>query len=341
MSNCFLTICIPTYNRADVLDFLLNELYNQIEFNNFNDVKIAVSDNSTNDDTKKLLLSKEKYHDLVYNKNIENLGAFGNLIKVTSMVVSEFVWVLGDDDFVTPNAVKNIYTELKNCNQYIDFIFLNSCAYDSTLSYITNSNETPHIKTCLYPKKSLKLFSDFQFSSLGHFSRLVFRQKVWLDNNPIEEREPFEIYPQMKSIFKIASKSPVLFLDKIIIINSKRAINASSGWAGYGSIYWAYEYLGLLNIASKSYGYNRTLKNQKYKYTKKIVLSYLKMNVQKETYANIIFRIKKEHSNNLFYFVFMKPVEMICMPSFIRSLIKKTGSKFGVNFHNINLDINQ
>ena len=341
MSKYFLTICIPTYNRADVLDFLLNELFNQIEFNNFSDVKIAVSDNSTNDDTGKLILSKEKYRKIVYNKNKENLGAFGNLMKVTSMVTSEFVWVLGDDDFVTPNAIKNIYQELQNCNADIDFIFLNSCGFDSTLSYISSSNESPHLKTHLYSKKSMKLFSDFSFSSLGHFSRLVFRQKAWLDNNPIHQREPFEIYPQIKSILKIASNNPVLFLDKIIIINSRRAINASASWSGYGSIYWAYEYLSLLNIASETYGYNKTIKNQKYYYTRKIVLSYLKMNVQKETYAKILFKIKKELSNSLFYFVFMKPIEIMCLSSFSRLLIKKIGSKLGVTFHNIQLDTNQ
>jgi hypothetical protein len=258
-------------------------------------------------------------------------------MKVTSMTSSEFVWVLGDDDFITPNAILNIYNLLLKISSNIDFIFLNACAYDSTLSYITNINESKNIKSRTYEKKSIDLFDDFSFNSLGHFSRLIFRQDKWLSDNPVNDRLSYEIYPQLKSILKLASQNNVYFFDKINLINSRRSTEASNSWNGFVAIYWAYEYLNLLELAVNKYGYPTKIKKLKYRNFKKIILAYLKINVQKEQYQKIIFKIKQQNGD-FFYWFFMYPIELMFSNNKIRKIAKRIAEKKGITFYNINID---
>jgi len=68
-----LSICIPTYNRAEYLDKSLNSIVSQKEFNS-EDVELVISDNSSTDNTEEVVNKyKNRYKNIIYSRNGENI----------------------------------------------------------------------------------------------------------------------------------------------------------------------------------------------------------------------------------------------------------------------------
>lgn len=111
MSN-ILSIVIPTYNRKERLLNVLNMLKKQTNQN----FLVIISDNNSNYDVEKTILEnfdnsfskKIKVH-----KNIVNKGRTVNLAEILSLSLSEWAWILSDDDELLDNSVEIIYKEIK------------------------------------------------------------------------------------------------------------------------------------------------------------------------------------------------------------------------------------
>jgi len=75
MSNIILSICIPTYNRAECLENTIRSIVNQKVFQTTNEVEIIVSDNCSSDHTANVVnVFKEIYGDkILYFRNEENI----------------------------------------------------------------------------------------------------------------------------------------------------------------------------------------------------------------------------------------------------------------------------
>lgn len=84
-SNLLLSICIPTYMRADLLDISLNEL---LSLNNFDDqVEVVISDNASTDNTSDIVRKyqeKYPYKRIRYYRSESNIGAVENSYRVLS-----------------------------------------------------------------------------------------------------------------------------------------------------------------------------------------------------------------------------------------------------------------
>ncbi len=130
------TIAIPTINRVLLLKNLLNDLNNQIvKFDLINDVEIIVSDNSDNFETKEMIeeLINQLNIDIKYYRN-------ENILKKTSEFHSfdtnidnlfrksntNYTWILGDDDYITENAVKVVFDIIKNLREKFINIYIDS-----------------------------------------------------------------------------------------------------------------------------------------------------------------------------------------------------------------------
>lgn len=106
-----LSIWIPTFNRADYLKRLLESLYGQsIEFIDSGVLEIIVSDNCSQDSTEQLC--KQSFEKLEYRKQIVNMGFDRNFSLGFSECAGEFIWTIGDDDFIQPGAVADILRTL-------------------------------------------------------------------------------------------------------------------------------------------------------------------------------------------------------------------------------------
>lgn len=115
MPQELLSICIPTYNRSHLLKPLLAGLAEQIREAGVNDVVIYVSDNASPDATPQVVeeFQKQSGVKIVYSRNPSNIGLSKNLLKVMSLGQGRFIWTLGDDEIVAPQAVPNLVRVLR------------------------------------------------------------------------------------------------------------------------------------------------------------------------------------------------------------------------------------
>ena len=112
-SSPLLSICIPTFNRAALLDVCLASVLPQVAAHS-SEVECVVSDNASNDATQGILARyQSQFPFLRVSRNTSNIGIIGNITKVASeLATGEFVWLIGDDDVMTVGAVERLINRL-------------------------------------------------------------------------------------------------------------------------------------------------------------------------------------------------------------------------------------
>jgi len=119
-----LSICVPTYNRAERLRLALLCLSEQI-CGLEEDVEVIVSDNCSQDHTREVVKEVQSRMPLLYSRNAENLGSARNFVKATCELASgEYCWIIGDDDMIRKGKVAKILGVIK-ANQDLDYFFMN------------------------------------------------------------------------------------------------------------------------------------------------------------------------------------------------------------------------
>jgi glycosyltransferase involved in cell wall biosynthesis len=119
-----LSICIPTYNRAALLEVCLASVLPQAaQFSRC--VECVISDNASSDNTAEVIERYQRQYPLRYSRNDTNIGIIGNITKVASeLAEGEYVWLLGDDDVMTAGAIERLVAILKP-NPQVDLVALN------------------------------------------------------------------------------------------------------------------------------------------------------------------------------------------------------------------------
>lgn len=115
MDQEILSICIPTYNRSHLLKQMLSVLDGQIRATDADRVAIYISDNASPDATQQVVEEFQKHSavKLVYSRNPANIGLSNNLLKVMGMGKGRFIWTLGDDELIAPDAVPGLVKALR------------------------------------------------------------------------------------------------------------------------------------------------------------------------------------------------------------------------------------
>lgn len=130
-----LSICIPSYNRLDCLDNCLNSiLISSKNVNNF-EFEVCVSDNFSDKDPIEVINKYNKQFKIIYNRNKKNLGFALNAIKSVKISTGKYAWLIGNDDLILPNALRNLSNIFKN-NSDTEYFFINSYYLNS--KYLEN-----------------------------------------------------------------------------------------------------------------------------------------------------------------------------------------------------------
>src|SRR5438445_118084 len=95
MSSPFISICIPTYKRTDLLKTLLDSILQQ----SYKDHEILINDNSPDDSVKALVRSYDHRLKISYEKNEPPVSAVENGLKVMSRASAPWIKVMHDDDW--------------------------------------------------------------------------------------------------------------------------------------------------------------------------------------------------------------------------------------------------
>lgn len=186
-----LSICIPTFNRANHLQNCLSSLV-QCGIGNNNEIEICVSDNCSTDSTSVVINQAQNFLRINRNINKSNIGAACNIIEVVKMAKGDFVWIIGDDDLLLPGACERII-DLISKDEKIDYIYVN--ANHLTTEYIYQYSQPFNLKNL---PGDMTLFSSWKgcgriefkklinpkisFDFLGGIYLSVFRRSLWNAN---------------------------------------------------------------------------------------------------------------------------------------------------------------
>ena len=119
-----LSICVPTYNRAELLRSLLLSLVPQVR-ELAGEVELVVSDNCSTDETRQTVEWARGFGPLRYHRNGENIGAIPNILLLADeLAAGEFCWLLGDDEMLRPGAVAKVVEILKSRPE-LDYVYVN------------------------------------------------------------------------------------------------------------------------------------------------------------------------------------------------------------------------
>jgi len=142
MPTPLLSICIPTLNRADLLEDMLFSLKAEVApLGGL--VEVVVSDNASKDATAEVLGRHQDW--ITSGRNESTTGFTKNLLRVTcDLARGEFVWLVGDDDLVIRGSVARVLKSLQD-HPDLDYHYLNFGWVDvlGRADIIRNMDSTP------------------------------------------------------------------------------------------------------------------------------------------------------------------------------------------------------
>lgn len=220
MNKPLLSICIPTYNRAQLLRFTLGLLVEQAaQFTEL--TEIVVSDNASTDDTNAVVREFQVHYPdlrLIYGCNSENIGAGRNILRATDdLATGEYGWVFGDDDGIRPGALQAILDVLRG-HPTVDLLDLNYSGLDDGKDLIGRIESQPLRPSCHddwtdkpFQTGQALFFSDPQYFTF--ISAKVFRLAKWraIDKTRFvvsTDWSPERYYPQMFILTEAMRDSP-------------------------------------------------------------------------------------------------------------------------------------
>lgn len=108
-----LTIGIPTYNRSQYLVECLNHICPQLT----EEVCVVVRDNcSSNYDFDSLVRPFVEKYDVKVFINNTNIGGDANTARIFETCTTKWLWILGDDDYLSQGAIELVLSTIKEHN---------------------------------------------------------------------------------------------------------------------------------------------------------------------------------------------------------------------------------
>lgn len=119
-----LSICIPTFNRANIIEETLNRFINNREFDN--DVEIVISDNASTDHTEEICTRFTHIcSNIKYFKNSSNIKD-SNFIKVLNYGKGHYLKLLNDWSYYNEDDLRYVKSTIKEYLESKKAIFFSS-----------------------------------------------------------------------------------------------------------------------------------------------------------------------------------------------------------------------
>ena len=111
MPNELLSICIPTRNRARYLREILANFAQQVVAGKIGPEQVVfyLSDNAAEDETPEIIREfARQVPQANCSRHPVNIGGDGNIAHVRALGKGEYIWVVGDDEILSENAVATV-----------------------------------------------------------------------------------------------------------------------------------------------------------------------------------------------------------------------------------------
>lgn len=221
--STLLSICIPTYNRSDFLKECLDSILQSAQGVE-RQIEIVISDNAGTDDTESMVLEMQKRFQCIrYNRNSENIGCERNVHKAVSIASGEYIWLIGDDDKLSPQSVPAMLAHLQSG---YDMVISNYRIYDKDFSTVKVPSRFnfPSEMDFRNPNEVMRVFG----THLGFMSMTVIRRARFL-STPFSEYELFAEYGFSIMFAAYAGLLPdarILYTPELMVLN--RAENSGN-----------------------------------------------------------------------------------------------------------------
>jgi len=187
-----LSICIPSFNRLDCLENCLESIL--ISSKNVNDFEfeVSVSDNFSDEDPIEVINKYNKQFKIIYNRNKKNLGFALNAIKSIKISTGKYAWLIGNDDLILPNTLRDLKNIFKN-NSDTEYFFINSyylsSKYLEIFSHPFDTDQLKNIKMTRLSKSNKNKVVNFweiidpkvSWEFLIGIFLSIFNREMWLD----------------------------------------------------------------------------------------------------------------------------------------------------------------
>ncbi|WP_448873272.1 glycosyltransferase family 2 protein [Desulfobulbus propionicus] len=225
--NYKISICIPTYNRAERLESLLAELCPMVvTCSQPGTVQVCVSDNGSNDHTAEVLrIYLKKYPFTKAHRNPQNLGFGRNLWAVAHMAEGEYIYFTGDDDSFNPNGLEVL---LQACTkQDAGLILFGTHPTHRSLARGFSQGQSVPIESL---ENYIENLGIFYASFIGN---LCFKRSAFLENCDIGEAVELSAYPHMFPVLRVIRSRGALLINTPITVFD----DTERGWRKMQPVY--------------------------------------------------------------------------------------------------------
>lgn len=213
MKEKLLSICVPTYNRVEIFKKSFYTITEQIINTSELLIELNISVNPSGDGTEDFVMKNSDFSFMKYNINKRNIGAEKNIEKVISMASGKYIWLIGDDDLLLSNTIKNVVNRLLKYKDiswmYINYGFIS----DNKLipRYVINDKDTGYKKNG--KKAILKAGRSFEGGILFTSSNIYLREAV---EEVRKKSEKFHLATMIYT-YHSASKGSAYIIEKPLI----------------------------------------------------------------------------------------------------------------------------
>ncbi len=168
-----LSICIATYNRADVIGQTLDSIISQIR----QEVEIVVADGASTDDTAVVV---QRYQDQCPSLRYYRLPVKGGVDRdychAVSSATGEYCWLLTDDDIIKPGAINKILELLPH--KY-SLVILNAEVWDRSLTHRMKDKQLRLAEDTFYQASSRETLFIETVQYLSFIGAVVIDRALW------------------------------------------------------------------------------------------------------------------------------------------------------------------
>jgi glycosyltransferase involved in cell wall biosynthesis len=209
-------VFILTHNRPSKIQFAIDSVLKQT----YKNIELIISDNSTNEDTEKLL-SKNYFNKFKYIRRNDLLPPIDHLNIILSEVRENYFMMFHDDDEMHENMIETLY---KNINEQKDVVAIGSNAFFKRGSIITKE------KSLKINSPSLLLTNYFQVANQYILRNGIVPFPSYLYRGVVSKKCIFDIQEggqnsDMTFIMKLTNLGKVKFLESPLMTYSVDSSN--------------------------------------------------------------------------------------------------------------------
>jgi glycosyltransferase involved in cell wall biosynthesis len=194
-NRILISICIPTFNRAQCLAKTLLSIVQQDSFDDR--CEIIVSDNNSQDNTREIANQfQSRYQNIRYHCNEVNVGAESNFITVMNLAKGKYIKLHSDNRYFRYNALSDILKAIE--------------IYDYSVIFILNQSLKTHLK------------GTFECNSFDKFMDIVSFYSTWLSGIIVKNNDYKLLENKERMLGSSLIQTDILF--RILSINNNSVI---------------------------------------------------------------------------------------------------------------------